>query len=99
MSSAPDRGEMTIDPRYHTQRWQKLRAMVIRRDGGRCVINGCQVDTTERHRLHVDHIIEVRDGGAFWDETNLQTLCQPHHRAKTLDARARRPSEPVSPNA
>ena len=87
------------DPRYHTQRWQQLRARVIKRDGGRCTVLGCQTDTTPKFKLHVDHIVEVGDGGDFWDETNCQTFCQPHHKAKTLDVKARRPiREPVSPN-
>lgn len=89
-----------VDPRYHTKRWQDLRARVIKRDGGRCVVQGCQTDTSPKFKLHADHIVEVRtDGGNFWDETNVQTLCQPHHKAKTLDAKAKRPiQEPVSPN-
>ena len=87
------------DPRYHTKRWQQLRAKAIARDGGKCVVVGCQTDTSEKFKLHVDHVIEVRDGGDFWNLDDLQTFCQPHHKAKTLDAKARRGApEPVSPN-
>ena len=90
-----------IDPRYHTKRWQDLRARVIRRDASRCAVQGCRSDMTRPFTIHVDHIIEVRtDDGAFWDETNCQVLCSTHHKAKTLDQRAKRGwSEPVSPNA
>ena len=47
---------------------------------------------------HVDHIIEVRDGGDFWNPLNLCVLCKPHHDAKTMAVLADR-TEPVSPNA
>jgi 5-methylcytosine-specific restriction protein A len=79
------------DRRYSTQRWQKLRAQAIQRDNG-CSISGCH-----RGNLHADHIIEVKDGGAFWDINNLQVLCKEHHDAKTLTVKAGR-AEPLSPN-
>jgi 5-methylcytosine-specific restriction endonuclease McrA len=46
----------------------------------------------------IDHIIEVRDGGGFWDPANLRVVCKPHHDSKTLDVAAQR-GEPISPNA
>lgn len=82
------------DPRYHTERWQTLRRRIIRRDGARCSVLRCRNDQS---KLHVDHIIEVDDGGPFWDESNLQVLCKPHHDAKSSMVRAGR-AEPVSPN-
>ncbi|HSX11537.1 MAG TPA: HNH endonuclease signature motif containing protein [Chlamydiales bacterium] len=30
----------------------------------------------------VDHIVAIRDGGAEWDEDNLQTLCDRCHQVK-----------------
>lgn len=41
-------------------------------------------------RLQVDHITEVADGGALYDESNLQTLCEDCHDAKTEAAKALR---------
>lgn len=82
------------DRRYSTQRWVRLRAQAIVRDGNRCVMGGC---TNRDAPLFADHIVEVRDGGAFWDVNNIQTLCKPHHDAKTLTVKAGR-VEPVSPN-
>jgi hypothetical protein len=35
--------------------------------------------------VYVDHIIEVKDGGAFWDAFNLQVLCRYHHYSKTIE--------------
>jgi 5-methylcytosine-specific restriction endonuclease McrA len=31
----------------------------------------------------VDHIIELADGGSFWQWGNLRALCRSHHREKT----------------
>lgn len=49
----------------------------------------------------VDHIVEVKDGGDFWDPTNLQVLCTYHNREKGKIAWAKRElqGERVSPNA
>lgn len=49
----------------------------------------CRVcGTTEN--LEPDHIIEIADGGHLTDPSNLQTLCHPHHAAKTRAAREAR---------
>ena len=87
------------DPRYRTARWRKARDYAIRRDGRRCVISGCRVDMRAKGMTQVDHIIEEQDGGNFWDPTNHQVICFPHHRAKTAEAQAARAAVPVSPNA
>lgn len=88
-----------VDPRYHTKQWQQLRALIIRRDQARCAMadEHCS-DMTRRHAIIVDHILEVRDGGSFWDEVNLQVLCKAHHNLKTAGVRETR-RFPVSPNA
>lgn len=41
-------------------------------------------------RLQVDHITEIADGGAPYDHSNLQTLCEDCHKEKTAAARALR---------
>jgi len=33
---------------------------------------------------HVDHIVEVRDGGAFWDLNNVRLVCRYHHFEKSV---------------
>lgn len=85
------------DPRYSTARWQALRRQAIRRDGNRCAVSGCRSDMSRKGMVHADHIIEARDGGPFWELSNIQVLCELHHNAKTLAAKAQRP-EPRSPN-
>jgi hypothetical protein len=51
-----------------------LRRAVIRRDGNRCVIDGCD----SRNRLQVHHIIPWSRGGPT-DPENLMTVCWYHH--------------------
>jgi 5-methylcytosine-specific restriction endonuclease McrA len=54
---------------------------------------------TAKRMTHVDHRVEVSDGGSFWDLNNLHILCKPHHDAKTLTVAADRNHQPRSPNA
>jgi hypothetical protein len=51
-----------------------LRRAVLRRDGNRCAISGCD----SRNRLQVHHIIPWSRGGPT-DPENLITLCWYHH--------------------
>lgn len=62
---------------YRTPQWQAVRLLAKRRDGWKCVQCGA------RGRLEVDHILGLRDGGAPYDLTNLQTLCPACHSRKT----------------
>jgi 5-methylcytosine-specific restriction enzyme A len=58
--------------------WPKIRSRVLKLDGYRCtrVVNG--VRCTER-ATDVDHIVNNDNH----DETNLTSLCAPHHREKS----------------
>ena len=51
-----------------------IRAFVLKRDQGRCSIEGCN----SRHRLQPHHIKEQHEGGDH-DPGNLITLCWYHH--------------------
>ena len=56
--------------------WTAIRKRIMDRDGGRCVVCGGPGEA-------VDHRIPRAAGGEdTW--SNLQTLCNPHHREKTL---------------
>jgi 5-methylcytosine-specific restriction endonuclease McrA len=46
----------------------------------------CRVCGTTKN-LEADHIIPIADGGAWYAEENLQTLCDVHHAAKTAQER------------
>jgi 5-methylcytosine-specific restriction enzyme A len=74
--------------------WQRKRAKIIARDGGKCVVCG------SRSRLQVDHLkYPDRDASfrAFVGQRldQLQTLCQKCHREKTK--RSRRGIKPSTP--
>jgi len=66
---------------YVTPRWRKLRAWFIRQHP-LCAECGRQGRTTPAE--HVDHIVPMADGGAAWDESNLEPLCKPCHSRKTM---------------
>ena len=76
-------------PSAHTRSrpkdWQARVRRVRRRDGYRCRV-------CNQPGIEVDHIIEVADGGT-WDLSNLQTLCETHHRAKTAASRRNRSTD------
>lgn len=62
---------------YRTAQWKAVRHQAKRRDGWACVKCGA------RGRLEVDHITPLRDGGAPYDLSNLQSLCAKCHSRKT----------------
>lgn len=66
---------------YQSKEWRDLRQEVIIRDGFKCV--ECHAPIGVRPKDHaVDHIIEVKDGGAKLDKNNLQLLCVSCHNKK-----------------
>ena len=60
---------------YDDPRWRKFRKDYLK-DYPFCVDCG-------RAASHVDHIIPIKDGGAFLDRNNVQSLCRSHHGKKT----------------
>ena len=65
-------------PRPQRRRWERLRRVILDRDGWRCRKCG------RAGRLEVDHIVPIHRGGDYWDMSNLQALCRsPCHFAKT----------------
>jgi len=65
---------------YSSMRWRKYRKALIDKQGGKCVECG---DTPESHKLHIDHIKPLADGGEPYNEQNLQILCVICHGKKT----------------
>jgi 5-methylcytosine-specific restriction enzyme A len=72
------------DVLYRSTEWKALVARVKAERGAWCVRCG------SGRRVIADHIVEVKDGGAPFDPSNLQLLCHACHNAKTADARAAR---------
>ncbi len=85
------------DRRYSSARWLRLRAQVIRRDGRRCSVSGCTSNMSEPSMMQVDHVVEVKDGGAFWDPNNLRLVCRYHHFSKTVEVIGQRQSGRIGP--
>ena len=73
------------DPFYSSAAWIALRDRVRREARGRCQVQGC----TQRGAI-VDHIVELKDGGAPLARSNTMLTCMSHHAAKTAAERAKR---------
>ncbi len=61
--------------------WDAARIYVMHRDRYTC--QSCKV-RWRAHELAVDHTLELAIGGPSLSYENLQTICKPCHRAKTL---------------
>jgi 5-methylcytosine-specific restriction endonuclease McrA len=63
------------------------RRAIFLRDGGICA--ECSPEVGPHDRWCADHILPLIDGGD-WTVENGQTLCEPHHKAKTAAENASR---------
>ncbi|MDA0769230.1 MAG: hypothetical protein BZY79_01745 [SAR202 cluster bacterium Casp-Chloro-G4] len=63
--------------------WRKFRREIFKRDKWTCQSCGTRHWPKFRGILEADHITPLADGGAEFDEANVQTLCKPCHRGKT----------------
>jgi 5-methylcytosine-specific restriction endonuclease McrA len=74
--------------------WNAARNAAKRRDGQRCVREGCGLT----HTLEVNHIVPREGQGYGWGchnhLSNLETLCHDHHVAVTNGQRAARRPQP-----
>jgi len=50
----------------------------------------CQADGRLEPAVMVDHVVEIKDGGALTDEGNAQSLCRLCHQRKTADEKQKR---------
>ena len=67
-------------------RWERLRRMVFKRDGYRCVL--CR----GAGRLECDHVVPLHRGGPPFDINNLQTCCRSCHLEKTRSENLHEPT-------
>ena len=70
---------------YGSAAWKAIRLEVQRAANRTC--QGCGKTDT---RIYVDHIVEMRDGGAPLQRSNLQALCGGCHAKKSAREKARR---------
>ena len=80
------------DDFYQSFEWRALRNQVIAEAKGRCQWQGCG---RSEGRMYADHIVEISDGGAALDRSNLWCLCHAHHNAKSADERAGREGQKI----
>lgn len=72
---------------YNSTQWKKVREW-FRKQNPLCVM--CEAEGLTTPTQIVDHIVEIKDGGAPLDASNLQSLCIRHHNVKTAQARSDR---------
>ncbi len=73
------------EPFYSSAEWIKVRDEERAAAKGICRRPGCG-----KRGFIVDHIVEIKDGGAKLDRRNVELLCSSHHGIKTAEARAKR---------
>lgn len=72
------------DSIYLSKEWRRFVADIKRERGRFCERCG------STHRVAGDHIVEVKDGGAPFNRSNIELLCQACHNRKTHQQKARR---------
>lgn len=77
-----DKNKITPKNFYRLARWRRVRKMYAR-NHPYCEI--CEREGRGPIPMRiVDHIIEIEDGGAWYDENNLQSLCMECSNRKTF---------------
>ena len=84
-SDAPARSAKPTLDFYGSAAWKAIRLEVQRECRRTCQRCG-MADT----RIYVDHIVELRDGGAPLERSNLMGLCAPCHAKKSAREKAKR---------
>jgi 5-methylcytosine-specific restriction enzyme A len=65
---------------YNLIVWKRLRALIL---AGEPTCRACRARGVIRIAITVDHIVDVSCGGAPFDSSNLQPLCETCHNRKT----------------
>lgn len=69
---------------YGSSVWRKVRNTFIQQNP---LCAHCKVEGITKEADVVDHIVEIKDGGAALNPTNLQSLCHAHHNKKSAQVR------------
>ena len=64
------------DERTH-RRWRRVRVAYLRSQGWRC--ERCKQRPPTASELHAHHIQPLAEGGALYEWSNLEALCEPCH--------------------
>jgi len=77
------------DPFYLSVRWRRFRAWYL---GKHPLCERCEREGRLTPADMVDHIIEIKDGGALTSEDNAESMCWKCHGIKTAEAKNHRRS-------
>jgi hypothetical protein len=80
----------TADPFYLTSAWRNLIDRIVKQRGRKCEDTQCLYPWRTGIRVFGDHIVELKDGGAPLDESNIMLRCGSCHTRKTAAERRRR---------
>ncbi len=84
-------GEKRVDPFYLSPEWKALMRQIIKVRGRRCEdVRHDPASPRDGVRLYGDHIVEIRDGGAKLDPSNVLLRCARCHGRKTSETRMAR---------
>lgn len=79
-------------PTYDSKRWREFRVAYLRSIGWRC--EECGERPADTSKLHVHHIVELRDGGAQFESDNCICYCVSCHNAAHPDRETKPPKPP-----
>jgi 5-methylcytosine-specific restriction protein A len=86
----------TADPFYLSPEWRALMGAIIAERGRRCQDPHHQGLHQRGTRVFGDHVVELKDGGAPLDPTNVLLRCGSCHTRKTAATRAARMARPAT---
>ncbi len=75
------------DAFYLSPRWRRFRDWYITKHP---LCETCQAEGRTVPAVIVDHIQELQDGGALFDESNAMSLCRACHNRKTSEEKRKR---------
>jgi len=91
----PAKAPKETDPFYLSVAWRRFRNWFISKYP---LCQKCLEEGRETPAVMVDHIIEIKDGGALTDEDNAMSLCHKCHNMKSAAERSRRKNHQQSRN-
>ena len=89
---ARPRAPKETDPFYLSVRWRRFRSWYL---GKHPMCEQCQREGRLVQADMVDHVVELRDGGAALSEDNAMSLCRKCHAVKTAEVRDKRKNHQV----